>query len=545
MQKKVVILGGGVAGMSAAHELIERGFAVSVYEFKSIPGGKARSIPVDNSGTQGRKDLPGEHGFRFFPGFYKHLPDTMKRIPYGGNANGVFDNLVPATRTGLLRKNIPMVEFLANFPKSLTDLRDMIKSLFDNHLNLTPEDMEWATEKLWQVMTSCDDRRLQDYQKIAWWDFIDAGSRSVAFQQFFTSITRFAVAAKAKEANTRTIGDVGGQLIFDLITPSIGNDRVLNGPTNDVWLYPWLAYLRQRGVDYHEAAEVKSIDCHDGKITGATIWEKGQTFQVTSDYYIAAFPVEVMASKLTPELLLADPTLENLIQLSEATDWMTGIQFFLKQDVPICHGHGVYMDSPWALTSVSQKQFWPDVDLSTYGDGTVQGIISVDISDWNAVGDYVKKPAMECSREEIRQEVWSQLKATINVEQELLTDDMLHSYFLDPDIHFDNPHHSINLEPLLVNRVGTWDLRPNAYTRIPNLFLASDYVRTHTDLATMEGANEAARRAVNGIIAASQTDVPLCEVWTMYDPALLAPWRRHDQRRFDKGLPWDGKFDIL
>ena len=25
--------------------------------------------------------LPGEHGFRFFPGFYKHVIDTMRRIP--------------------------------------------------------------------------------------------------------------------------------------------------------------------------------------------------------------------------------------------------------------------------------------------------------------------------------------------------------------------------------------------------------------------------------------------------------------------------------
>jgi uncharacterized protein with NAD-binding domain and iron-sulfur cluster len=43
---------------------------------------------------------------------------------------------------------------------------------------------------------------------------------------------------------------------------------------------------------------------------------------------------------------------------------------------------------------------------------------------------------------------------------------------------------------------------------IPNLFLASDYVRTHTDLATMEGANEAARRAVNGLLDAAQFDGP-------------------------------------
>jgi 15-cis-phytoene desaturase len=66
MSKKVVILGGGVAGMSAAHELCERGFDVSVYELKALQGGKARSIDVPNSAKEGRRPLPGEHGFRFF-----------------------------------------------------------------------------------------------------------------------------------------------------------------------------------------------------------------------------------------------------------------------------------------------------------------------------------------------------------------------------------------------------------------------------------------------------------------------------------------------
>jgi flavin-dependent dehydrogenase len=71
MAKKVVVLGGGIAGLSAAHELIERGFDVEVYEALAIPGGKARSIPVPGSGTLGpngmRKDLPGEHGLRSVP----------------------------------------------------------------------------------------------------------------------------------------------------------------------------------------------------------------------------------------------------------------------------------------------------------------------------------------------------------------------------------------------------------------------------------------------------------------------------------------------
>ena len=80
--KRVAVLGGGMAGLTVAHELAERGFKVHVYEPVAL-GGKARSIDVPDTAAGGRKDLPGEHGFRFFPGFYHHIPDTMRRIPDG------------------------------------------------------------------------------------------------------------------------------------------------------------------------------------------------------------------------------------------------------------------------------------------------------------------------------------------------------------------------------------------------------------------------------------------------------------------------------
>ena len=107
MQRTVAILGGGVGGLSAAHELAERGFAVTVYERQATFGGKARSMSVPGSGTGGRKDLPGEHGFRFFPGFYKHITDTMRRIPFGDRGASCADNLVLATRILLARAGKP------------------------------------------------------------------------------------------------------------------------------------------------------------------------------------------------------------------------------------------------------------------------------------------------------------------------------------------------------------------------------------------------------------------------------------------------------
>src|SRR4051794_32111030 len=90
MATTVAVLGGGVGGLSAAQELAERGFAVTVHERRAAAGGKARSVPAPGSG------FPGEHGFRFFPGFYRHLPDTMARIPSGGGT--AFGRLVGAER---------------------------------------------------------------------------------------------------------------------------------------------------------------------------------------------------------------------------------------------------------------------------------------------------------------------------------------------------------------------------------------------------------------------------------------------------------------
>ena len=150
MNEKVIILGGGVAGMSAAHELIERGFSVCVYEFKPACGGKARSMDVPDSGTNGRKALPGEHGFRFFPRFYQHLPDTMKRIPFPGNDQGVFNNLADATRGEMARYGKPSIELVTRFPRTFNDIKDLLNEVFGgNDTGLAAGDVEFFAEKLW------------------------------------------------------------------------------------------------------------------------------------------------------------------------------------------------------------------------------------------------------------------------------------------------------------------------------------------------------------------------------------------------------------
>ena len=534
MAERVAILGGGVGGLSAAHELIERGFDVSVYERRNVFGGKARSIPVAETGQGGRKDLPGEHGFRFFPGFYRHLPDTMKRIPYGGNAS-VFENLVEATRIHVARAGQPPIILTARIPQNTDDWVVAIQEVFKG-IGVPDEEVAFFAERLFVLMTSCQERMDSEYEQIAWWTFIEAEKHSAAYQTMLgKGLTRSLVAVHAQEASARTAGTTLAQLLYGLMSIS-GFDRLLNGPTSDVWLTPWVNYLQQRGVRFQGATTVKALNASAAGISSVTAETNGTTQEITADYYISALPVEVMAPLADEALRSLAPSLANLDKLRTA--WMNGIQFYLATDVPLEFGHSLYADSPWALTSISQHEFWKSVDLAGFGDGNVGGILSVDISDWEVPGILFGKTGKECSADEIEKEAWAQIQQHVNVgSAEVLRDQNLLRWFLDPDVLFPNPPGvTVNLEPLMINTSGSLQYRPQAFTELPNLFLASDYVRTNTDVACMEAANEAARRAVNALLDRVGSSAARAVVWSLKVPEVLQPLIDYDRLRFQLGL---------
>ena len=534
MPKSVAVLGGGVAGLSAAHELAERGYDVTVHERKDMFGGKARSLSVPNTATGGRKDLLGEHGFRFFPRFYKHLPDTMERIPFPGNMS-VFNNLVNATRIEVARAGkVPLV-LTARIPQNMQDWAVALHTMFSG-IGVPDDEVLFFVDRLLVLLTSCPERRLAEYEQIPWWTFVGAELRSKEYQTLLAEgLTRSLVAMRAEDGSTRTVGYMLLQLLFGLLTAG-GFDRLLSGATNEVWLNPWVSYLKQRGVTMNLGVTMQQIHAGSSGVTSVRVERNGQTQEVTADYYIAAMPVEIMAGLVTDELKQLAPSLAGLNQLP--TRWMNGIQFYLAQDVLLEHGHTLYADSPWALTSIAQEQFWQQANLADYGDGRVAGLLSVDISDWDAVGIFVGKSAMQCTADEIKNEVWAELKAHLNVEgAQVIQDENLLCWFLDPDIQFPNPSAATNAEPLLINKAGTWQYRPEATTEIPNLFLASDYVRTYTDIACMEAANEAARRAVNGILAHSGSSAEPAALWRLQEPEFFKPMIEYDRLRFKLGLP--------
>lgn len=542
---RVAIFGGGVAGLSAAHELIERGFQVTVYERKAL-GGKARTIGKPASGTGGRPDLPGEHGFRFFPGFYHNLGDTMRRIPYPGNANGTWDNLVKATR--YLSSREDMVD--AAVPFALTDVGTVsgweealrtILSLLDSLGRVSAAEIAFFVQKMVVYLTSCDERRLGQWDTMAYDDYVGLASRSAEYGNLVgDGLVRNLAATKSHDASTHSVAYVGEATLLSWMgrgnEPGGFIDRVLNGPTTEKWLAPWIAYLRARGVAFEVGWTASSIQMGSGRVAGVTVTNgTGASTSVTADWYICAMPSERAAPLMSPAVVAADPKLANIARLRQ--DWMTGLVFFLREPYPVVHGHVNYVDSPFAVTSISQQQFW-NVDLRNYGDGQARESFSTIISDWDTPGVLYGKTAKQCTEQELVDEVWEQIKRHVNDSgPNLLTDSMRHSWLLDPSIIGPGTPGIVNDEPLFIQQPGSWNLRPNSVTRIPNLFLAGDWVKTNINVTTMEGANAGGRQAANGVLAASGSSAARARLTDLYVPPEFTLAKLDDKVRYRLRLP--------
>ncbi len=551
--KRVAVLGGGMAGLTVAHELVDRGFQVTVFERKAL-GGKARSIPVPGSATDGRRALPGEHGFRFFPGFYHHIPDTMRRIPFGSNPNGVYDNFVSANE-GVFARSGGRVEgtlfgFAPDPREALTPdgLRRIVLDELVGRRMIGPDEGAVFANRLLTFLTSSDERRMGQWEKTSWWAFVDAANRSSEYQTVAArGMTRALVAAKEEMASTRTIGNLAEAFIYNIM--GRGNDgaidRVLNAPTNEAWINPWVSLLRSRGVRFRMGQTIEGLEVTGGRIAAARARGRdGVRRRVEADWFVCAMPVERARRLWSSAVLNRDPSLERMHRLH--VDWMNGIQFYLRERVEIARGHIAFVDSPWSLTALTQGQFWADRDFRRdYGDGSVADCLSVDISDWDTPGVVFGKPAKRCTRAEIRREVWTQMKQHLeDTGDSVLPAGILHSWFLDPAIQWDPAtRRNTNDEPLLINTVNSWSDRPTSRTRIPNLFLAGDYVRTDIDLATMEGANESGRTATNALLDAAGSTKPRATTYKLHDPPEFEALKLVDAQLFRAGRP--NAFDTL
>jgi 15-cis-phytoene desaturase len=528
MSDDVVVIGGGIGGLSVAHHLVRAGVnRIHVYEADDRVGGKAKSQLVDTGhGTT----YPGEHGFRFFPHFYRHVVDTMRTTPVEGGS--AWDRLRASSEAGIAYDGQLLT---VARPAGLKDNGKFVESVAGllTARGIRLDDTLRYAGVLLKFATSCRARREREYDAQSWAEFAHADSFTTSFQDLVIRASRNLSAMRAPESSAATIGAISLQMIFDF-EPLADHkmDPVLCGPTEEVWLQPWFRYLRSGGVTFHFGKRLTGFDFvpQSGQLRPVLFSAE----RVTGTSYFCALPLEQAAALFGDDMCQFDPTLSRVRELApKARGDMVGLQFFLRRDVRIVNGHVHYPRTPFALTSISQGQFWTPAPDARPGTPELRGVLSVIISDWNTAGTEGLPASAYTDRDALLKEVWRQLSQTLPPGT-LNDDDVIRSH-LDDNVALD-PFR--NATPLLVHPVGQLALRPDAQTAIDNLYLASDYVRTNTDLATMEGADEAARRAVRAFLSRHeipQDRAPFVQTFTegpLFDGAKL-----FDQVLFRRGLP--------
>jgi hypothetical protein len=548
MPGNVFVIGGGVAGLTAAHELSERGYTVTIYEARTERGGKVRSwsVPLTTNPT---KKVPAEHGFRFFPGFYRHVTHTMDRIANGSSS--VYQALVgqPQTLMAPQRDSVtPDDPLLLSLPPGPAPVAPPNAPAI---LNLTAADYGRmaAALTLYQVLIVGDEtvadqgpatraRKLDDH---SWWNYCGAGAGSNNYRLFFgKGLTRCFVATRAESMSARTGAGILLQLLFDIAKPDRFEsppkvrpaDRALNAPTSVAWINPWTAQLRNPPASTVPGTPTPTkVAIKTGTVEAVVTTPSGTGRRVTSlkvttntpgQKTIAVGPNDsvVFAVSLNGAraLIASDPGLTAEPELARLGPTggvkngnMNGIQFYITHGSlsgPLIRGHYLLVESSWAITALSQDSRWWKAGAAPTG-----GILSVIISDWaSAAPGPGGKSALASNDDELTTELWRQLREAIPQLPVAKP-----PYAIDVGMTWNAALGTrVNTEPMLVNTTDSWADRPHAGLTgsVANLVIAGDFVRGITDFASMELANETARRAVNVLLQRDGlTTHPPCKVY--------------------------------
>ena len=237
MATTVAVLGGGVGGLSAAHELAERGFVGD--RLREARGAGRQGALVSDAGratrpsTASASSRPSTGTCR--TRWRESRPATGARATTWSAPTRILiaraDGRERAARAGARARD-------AVGPARAGELR---ARRGDAARRARPSTSRGCSSGCSRCSRACDERRVEQWDLQSWWDYVQAEKRSEAFRRYLADgLTRTLVAARAKEMSARTGGLILVQLLADLSRAGDRADRVLDAPTSDAWIAPWV-----------------------------------------------------------------------------------------------------------------------------------------------------------------------------------------------------------------------------------------------------------------------------------------------------------------
>ncbi len=465
-----------------------------------------------------------EHGFRFFPSFYRHLFATMERIPLLEerwdpatsqhyvieSPRRVIDNLVP-TRDLRFGMKAPRRTF--SMTRRKPETREEVKQQLRNLLidaGYEPKDIARLGRRLYQFATSSRHRRTSELEHITWADFLKLDELVGKLRDHIVDAPQALVAMNAEESDARTIGAITLQLLKDqFVDDDDYVDGVLNGPTTFSLLHPWRDYLEFIGVTFTAARMTGFQRVPNGATAQNAVAIRPKIIKLESkpgddppglpddpadyeeldpaEYYVVTMPVDKLQAMerdagSANKLMTLGQTIpdDDWFDLKRALLFNAGNDFdaypdgnagsgALRYMVGVqlyfdtdvdLAGHTMAADSPWGISLISQQQVWTE----RLADQQYKGVVSTIITRFTKearVQDGSMKKAKDCTPEEIAWSVWNQIRQTLDDGAKLPD---YRYFYIDHALDFGKDAAGNptmkNKTPYLVALVDEWDKRP-------------------------------------------------------------------------------------
>jgi hypothetical protein len=211
--------------------------------------------------------LTGEHGFRFFPSYYRHLRNTLRRVPTfeydhrqipqlttRESGETVLHNLVNTPVQALAGTGTNPLLYPRCPAPSVGGIAHQLKSvLLERGYDL--RDIGQFIIRIVRYMSTGSRRRALELDRISWWQYLRGydpvtGTYRFRYSDRFTrdlgESPRVLAAFDAEWGDAHTNGNTLVQLLLNQFHKTEDVDQVLNGPTSEAWFEHWEQYLRER-----------------------------------------------------------------------------------------------------------------------------------------------------------------------------------------------------------------------------------------------------------------------------------------------------------
>ncbi len=449
VKKTVAVVGGGIAGLSAAANLAERGFVVTIFEKENFLCGKMGSWNFESNG----KKLQVEHGFHAFFRQYHNLRNFMR------DKLDNFKYLIPIDDYVVLFKDKTQQGFKDLDPTPGLNVLDMRRfGIFNYFTFLNPFSIPFLGLLKFDLKKTYKRYDKESFKKYARRTMMPKRMQlmfNTFSRAFFSEPNKMSMAELIKGFHFYFLSNEDG-LIYD----------VLNDDFAITFENPWKDFLIKNGVTISLNSLVTKID---KKPDGYNI--NNQEF----DYCILATDVKHIK-----------PLVENSPSLKQYSG-------FNKKMEKLGHS------DRYAVLRLWTTKFENSTDLPFF-------IFTDRLKCLDSITLYHKmeKTSEEWSKQNnggIFELHCYSLPQDLNTEEEIATELMRELFHFMPELKEMKIVHSYfqQKQDFAAFHVGLHENRPTINTEVPNLYLAGDWVKMDNCTMLMEAAFTSGSIAANEI----------------------------------------------